>query len=123
MVWFQTLLFFKGYWWQVPVTKSAVEQRLISERHLEYLLSICRTKVRTIVSTNSWKICFVAFGIQHFYHLLCSAAGAYWLLSTIHIGTKCSGDAWFVLQTSNISHGQEDFVYLLGTLFDAQYDP
>ena len=49
--------------------------------------------------------------------------GAYRFLSMVRVDSKCSGDALFELQIGDISHGQEDFVYLYGTLFEVQYDP
>ncbi len=41
----------------------------------------------------------------------------------IRIIPKCSGNARFELQICDISHGQEDFVDLYGTLIEVQYNP
>jgi hypothetical protein len=87
---FYTFLYLKWPLWQVPVTNSAIEQRLESEQNWELLLSICCTKVRAVLLYYGWDICFLIFGIQYFHHPLGSCVGAYWLLSMIPAIPKCS---------------------------------
>ena len=79
--------------------------------------------MRAILPYYGWKICFVIFGIQYFYYLLGSTVCASRFLSMVRVDSKCSGDALFELQIGNISHGQEDFVYLYGTFLEVQYNP
>ena len=66
---------------------------------------------------------FFVLCIQYFHYMLGSATGANWFLSMVQIVPKCSGNAQFELQICNISHGQENFVYLYGTLIEVQYNP
>jgi hypothetical protein len=74
-------------------------------------------QVHEIVLENAWKICFVTFSIQDFYHTFGCITCILWLLGGVRNKLKCPGNARFELQIVDVPHEQEDVITGDGPFF------
>jgi hypothetical protein len=78
-------------------------------------------QVHAIVLDNAWKVCFVIFSVQDFYHALDCIMCTLWFLGIARIKLKRPGNARFELQIVDIPCGQEDVINGDGSFFEVQH--
>ncbi len=78
-------------------------------------------QVHVIVFDNAWKVCFVIFSVQDFYHAFGCNTCTLWFLGMARIKLKCPGNASFELQIVDVPNGQEDVINGDGLFFEIQH--
>ncbi len=81
-----------------------------------WIAQVCAT-----VLDNAWKVCFVIFSVQDFYHMFGCVTCTLWFLGIVRIKLKRPGNARFELQIVDVPHWKEDVINGDGLFFEFQH--